>query len=174
VVRVDPQTNRPTARIAVPGGPTNVALGLGGAWVVSSRSNSVSLIDPSSNRVVRTVAIPCPTACPFGPTPLAIVLAAGGVWVRNERDSTLTRIDPDNGQVTGTYSVDAFYGRDGLDAMAFAHGAIWLGGVQLQRFDIHTGTIRRIDLSATTVAAGAGSLWITDIAGTVLRVAYGG
>ena len=73
----------------------------------------------------------------------------------------------------GTYPVDAFYGRDGLDAMAAAGGAIWLGGVQLQRFDIRTAIVRRIDVSATTVAAGAGSLWITDIAGTVLRVVPG-
>jgi DNA-binding beta-propeller fold protein YncE len=173
VVKVDPQSNRPVGRIAVPGGPTNVALGLGGAWVVSSRSNSVSLIDPSSNRVVKTVAIPCPTACPFGPTPLAIAIAAGSVWVRNERDSTLSRIDPERGQVTATYPVDAFYGRDGLDAMALADGAIWLGGVQLQRFDLRTATVRRIDLSATTVADGAGSLWVTDIAGTLLRLETG-
>ena len=174
VVRVDPQSNRPVARVAVPGGPTNVALGLGGAWVVNSRSNSVSLIDTSSNRVVKTFAIPCPSQCPFGPTPLAIAIAAGSVWVRNEGDSTLIRIDPERGEVLGTYSVDAFYGRDGLDAMAVVDGAIWLGGVQLQRFDTRTGTVRRIDLSATTVSAGAGSLWITDIAGTVLRVDPGG
>jgi DNA-binding beta-propeller fold protein YncE len=171
VVRIDPTSNRPTARITLPGGPTNVALGLGGAWVVNSRSNAVSLIDPASNRVVRRVAIPCPTACPFGPTPLAIVIAAGSVWVRNEGNSTLSRIDPDTGRVTASYSVDAFYGRDGLDAMAFAAGAIWLGGVQLQRFDVHSGAVRRFELSATTVAAGAGSLWITDIAGRVARLA---
>jgi streptogramin lyase len=73
--------------------------------------------------------------------------------------------------VLATIDIDSFYGRDGQDAIAVASGGVWLSGISLQRIDPATNRVTRVgDQGGITLAAGFGSLWLTDITGRILRV----
>ena len=172
IVRVDPTSDRVMATIRVPGrGPTGIVEADGALWVANSRGGSVSRIDPVTNQVTATISITCRGQCLGGPVPLPVVAAANQVWTRNEGDGTVTRIDPRTNQVAGTIDVDTFYGRDGQDAIAVTPAGIWLSGVSLQRIDPATNrVVRTVDQGGITMAAGFGSLWVTDILGRILRI----
>jgi DNA-binding beta-propeller fold protein YncE len=72
VVRLNPQSA--TVEASVPGGdPVAVAAGEGGIWVANRETQTVTRIDPRSDRVVATIPIHNP--------PLAIAAGAGRVWV---------------------------------------------------------------------------------------------
>ena len=62
-------------------------------------------------------------------------------------------------------------GRDGQDAIGVTPSAIWLSGISLQRIDPSTGrVVRTVDQGGITLAAGFGSLWVTDVVGRILRL----
>jgi YVTN family beta-propeller protein len=48
-------------------------------------SGTVSVVDPASNIVRRTILV--------GPSPLAVAEAAGSAWVTSDRDGDLWRLD---------------------------------------------------------------------------------
>jgi DNA-binding beta-propeller fold protein YncE len=171
IVRVDPQTRKVVASIRQPGqGPSGIAVG-SAVWVTDSRAGTVTRIDRDSNAVTAVIPLACRAACAEGPKPLAIAVTDGAVWVRNEGDATVARINPATNQVVATMDVDAFYGRDGVDAIAVTPGGVWLTGIQLQLIDPHANrVVSRIDLTGITLAWGNGSLWVTDILGRMARI----
>jgi YVTN family beta-propeller protein len=65
--------------------PQAVAAGLGGVWVANRGDDTVSFVDPHSNKV---------TGAPVrvGRDPEAIALVRHSVWVANHADDTVTRI----------------------------------------------------------------------------------
>src|SRR5207244_9771797 len=59
--RIDPRTNRVVgAPIALAGGAEAVAVGAGAVWVASGDANTVSRIDPASNRMLARIAVERP------------------------------------------------------------------------------------------------------------------
>jgi virginiamycin B lyase len=172
VQRVDPATGTVVATIAQFGqGPAGVAIGPQAVWVTNSRAGTVLRIDPTTNQVTATITMPCPAPCTYGAVPLAISAGPDAVWVRNEGIATLTRIDPRTNAVVSSVDVDAFYGRDGVDAIAIAPSGVWLSGLSLQRIDPVTGKpVTKLPQTGITLAYGYGSLWITDILGRILRI----
>jgi YVTN family beta-propeller protein len=58
-------------------GPLAVAVGAGAVWVSNRDDRTVSRIDPSTNRVTRTIHLP---AAPYG-----VRVAHGRVWVTTQR-----------------------------------------------------------------------------------------
>jgi virginiamycin B lyase len=172
IVRVDPISGRVLATIRVPGrGPTGILEAGGAVWVANSRAGSVSRIDPVTNQVTATISISCRGQCLGGPVPLPLAASANQIWTRNEGDGTVTRIDSQNNTVVATIDVDSFYGRDGQDAIGVTSSAIWLSGISLQRIDPDTNrVVRSVDQGGITMAAGFGSLWITDVLGRILRI----
>jgi len=172
IVRVDPISGRVLATIRVPGrGPTGILEAGGAVWVANSRGGSVSRIDPVTNRVTATIPISCRGQCLGGPVPLPLAASANQIWTRNEGDGTVTRIDSQNNTVVATIDVDSFYGRDGQDAIGVTSSAIWLSGISLQRIDPDTNrVVRSVDQGGITMAAGFGSLWVTDVLGRILRI----
>ena len=48
--------------------------------------NTVSVVDPATNAVARTI--------PVGTSPLAVASAAGSAWVTSDFDGDLWRFDP--------------------------------------------------------------------------------
>jgi DNA-binding beta-propeller fold protein YncE len=76
VLRIDPATSRAVKRIPFTF-PRCLAAGTGGVWVSSatSRSGTVSRIDPTSNRVAWTASV--------GDDPCGIVEGRGSVWAAN-------------------------------------------------------------------------------------------
>jgi YVTN family beta-propeller protein len=61
--------------------------------VANLEDDTVSRIDPASNKVVATI--------PVGDRPLFLKATEGGVWVPNSGDGTLSRIDPATDHVVG-------------------------------------------------------------------------
>ena len=56
-------------------------------WVANAKDNTVSQIDPKTNRVVGR-------AIPVGDDPIGIAFGNGAVWTANHQDGTVTRITP--------------------------------------------------------------------------------
>jgi serine/threonine protein kinase len=92
--------------------PTDVTVGEGGVWVTDSLHNTVMEVDPSRNRVVRTI--------PVGHDPVAVATGAGAVWVANHDDGTVSRIDPRSGRVTH------FKVGPNPRTLAVGDGAVWV------------------------------------------------
>jgi YVTN family beta-propeller protein len=119
------------ATIQVGRQPTLVVIGQGAVWVANQFDNSVSRIDPQTNRVVATIPVPDGVAdlavgrdaiwaagdlvvridpqtnrvvatVPLGAQPSSLAATDDAVWVTNVVDGTITRIDPQTNQVTAT------------------------------------------------------------------------
>jgi YVTN family beta-propeller protein len=78
-------------------GADGVSAGEGYVWVANSLGNSVSQVDPRTNRLVRTIRV--------GHDPVAVAAGGGGVWVANYRDGTVSHVDPKLGRVVATIPV---------------------------------------------------------------------
>jgi YVTN family beta-propeller protein len=172
IERIDPRTNAVVATITQLGqGPAGLSIGPQAVWVTNSRAGTVLRIDPTTNHVAATITMPCPAPCTYGAVPLAIAAGSDAVWVRNEGIATLTRIDPRTNTVVSTVDVDAFYGRDGVDAIAITPSGVWLSGLSLQRIDPVTGKpVSKLQETGVTLAYGSGSIWVTSLLGRILRI----
>ncbi|HEY4845542.1 MAG TPA: hypothetical protein VII89_07590 [Candidatus Dormibacteraeota bacterium] len=170
LARIDPTSNQVVANLTVPDGASGIAITDGAVWVASSIAGKVSRIDPATNRAVASIAVDCPVACD-GSVPLAIAAGTDAIWVRTVGDGLIARIDPQTNRVVATTAVIPSVGRDGQDHLVLLDGALWVSGISLQRIDPQTNTVAgTVDVNATSVNAGFGSLWLTDIFGRVERV----
>jgi YVTN family beta-propeller protein len=77
VVRIDPETRQPVARIAVGAGPSAVAVGGGAVWVTNRDDRSITRIDPRTNAVTATIRL---AAAPYGAH-----FAHGRLWVTTQK-----------------------------------------------------------------------------------------
>lgn len=171
LVRINPRTNQVAARLTLPDGPSGIAITGQAVWVTSTIAGELIKIDPSTNRVVDTIALDCPTACFQGSLPLTVAATADAIWVRTTGDALLVRIDPHTDRIVTTVSVSYPLGRNGQDHIAAVDDGIWVCGVNLQRIDPETNAQSgTVNVSATSVIGGFGSLWITDILGRVERL----
>ena len=154
-------------------GPSGVALTSDSALIACDTSGTLVRIDRATGTVVASIALPggIGPSPYFGPRPLAVALAAGDVWVRNEGNNTVSRVSLRSNSVIAVVPVDAFFGRDGLDALAVDSHGIWVSGVRLQMIDPASNQVtRRVDLRTITIGAGFNSLWVIDDFGEVLRL----
>lgn len=144
-------------------GPSGVAVGAGGVWVADRRDNSVTRIDPATNTIAAVI--------PVGSSPLPIV-ASDAVYVKEEYGGAITRIDPASNRVVGRLAIGPKEGRDGVDSIALDGPYLWVTGMRLEEIDTRSSTIvRSLAQDASTVSIdGAGGLWVTDVAGRVVRV----
>jgi YVTN family beta-propeller protein len=129
--------------------------------------NSVAVIDPASNKVVRSVEN-------VGVMPSAIAVGEGSVWVANLDGQTLSRVDPTTRALQGTISLGAT-----PTGVAVGAGSVWTANGLL-------GTVSRIDpgvnsVSATipdvaprsnagTIAIGEGAVWFASGIGTIAKI----
>ena len=110
VSRVDPATNRVTARIGVGDTPLSIAYGDGSVWVTTARRN-VSRIDPRTNTVVTTIEI--------GPIPTTSRLARAACGSRCRRMSVHT--DPQGRYgARGLPGLERLLGRGGMSVVYLA------------------------------------------------------
>jgi YVTN family beta-propeller protein len=86
-VRVDPKTFQVVARIPVGDEPKDIVAAHGFVWVVNSKSNTVTRIDPKTNRVAGAPV-------PVGDNPIGLASSKDALWVTNFRDDTVSRIQP--------------------------------------------------------------------------------
>lgn len=130
IARIDPETDKVIATVAVDPGTFYLAFGMGSLWAVSSDGQTLQKIDPATNRVTGKVAL--------GRQPGFLAAGEGAVWVQEQGDGTLARIDPDTVAVTGRVKVGETLIYGDIDV---GGGAVWLRTTEDQTFaviDPHT------------------------------------
>ena len=95
--RFDPEAMTLAATIPLDGGSAGIAVGAGAVWVANPLGDTVSQVDPATDRVADRIVV--------GDTPLAVAYGDGSVWVANRADGTVSRIDPATNAVVTTIDV---------------------------------------------------------------------
>lgn len=169
--------------------PVDMAAGNGSLWVVNAPTvhaptpypgapavfaepTSVSRLDPVRALPLATIPLAqVPSSSP--PTSYQIAVGASGVWVINA-DGSMSRIDPSVNRVVETVR--------GLDVSAIASGAEGTWAVEnaaagsIAQLSPGSGrAVRHIRLPSvqlatplSSIAVGAGAIWVTDPGGGVL------
>ena len=95
VVRLDRDTGRAVARVALPAGTLSaIAVGAGSVWLTDPVAGTVCL--DSRRLEARTIAV--------APGVDSVAVGAGAVWATNRVRGTVTRIDPSSNRVVATIS----------------------------------------------------------------------
>jgi len=173
LVRIDPATDQVVATTSLEPEPWYVAAGAGTVWVGFPRSSMIQRVDAATNEVTGQVQLP-------GDGVSAIAADDQAVWVEVIQDrsdqgqqnlASLVRIDPQTSEVVATIPLEGLSGYD--DEIAIGAGAVWVAGVNLtgpseergadlRRIDPMTNSINAIlPVSAFSVRAGAGAVWVT-------------
>jgi DNA-binding beta-propeller fold protein YncE len=161
--QIDPGSNRVIAtRTGI--GAAGVLVTDQGVWVSDSQADLLLRVDPRSSEVVARI--------PVGRLPLALAYVGGAVWVRNEKGSSVARVDPRQNAVVASIPVGFFLGRDGQDGIGVTSRGFWVGGLDLELIDPSRDRVTaRVPRSTVAVVGdGGGSLWTSDLAGTVSHV----
>jgi virginiamycin B lyase len=183
VVRIDPRSNRVTARFPAGGqNPAGLAVDADTIWVVHPDTDEVVRLDPETGRVVARIKLGL-LPFEFAPgdrrfLPSLVAVGAGAGWVATGRGA-VARIDAASNRVVAVIKLPL----EGPAGIAVAGRIVWVaqGGHGLARIDAATnrllGTVR-LDVQADRVAADGGTIWIggrsTDpsfeTAGAVARI----
>jgi YVTN family beta-propeller protein len=146
-----------------------LAMTASGGSGLTVNGNSVALINPGSNRVVRQIAV--------GSAPDGITAGAGGIWVANTGDHSISQINPVTRRVVHTAGF-----QDPVDGVAADGGTLWTvdstSGLAHQ-IDPTFGTVRRtihlasipgpLPSSPMAIAVGGGSGWFGNSAAAVIQ-----
>lgn len=163
--RVDPATGKVLRAIAVGVMSYEPLVAFGSVWVSNRGSDTISKVDPRTNRVVATVPTP-------GLHPGGLVEAGGAIWVGNDTGgaTNLARLDPQ------TLALTPATAGDRPAYVAAAAGSVWvsnvLGGTVTQ-LDPTTGAVRStvplVALSPVNLAGLQGrEVWVPDDQGNLL------
>jgi YVTN family beta-propeller protein len=117
-VRIDPATWQTVAAVAAGTDPAAVVGGGGLVWAASRRDGTVTVIDPSANRVQQT--IPASGSGPVGPGGPGLAFAGGSLWVANAGQRQVARVEPDADPTTIPVGASP-------NAMVAAQDAVWVG-----------------------------------------------
>jgi YVTN family beta-propeller protein len=124
---------------------------------ILATKNSLAVLDPHSDRVVKVI--------PIGATPRGVTVGAHSVWTANAGEATVSQIDPKELRVVRTVGL-------GLAAtdLVEARGVVWVAtgsDNNLVRIDARSGGVlarakisQDLSASAYAVAAGADAIWV--------------
>lgn len=124
-------------------------------WVTNYNGNTVSRIDPRTNRVVARIAV--------GSEPGGLAAGAGAVWVANDLDASVMRIDPATNGVTNTIR---HVGQDPRE-LAFGLGSVWVSSVNDQLVSRIDPRSRRVDMHVhvdgepQSLHEAGGRMWVS-------------
>ena len=133
------------------------AMGGDGGGPILATKNSLAVIDPHRDRVIKVI--------PIGGTPRGVTVGADSVWTANAGEATVSQIDPKELRVVNTVGL-------GLAAtdLVEARGVVWVAtgsDNNIVRIDARSGgEVARAKLSqdlsasAYAVAAGADGVWV--------------
>ncbi len=159
-----------TGSVSVAGGPVNVAVLDGSAWVAVPDAGTVVRVDDQATHLQATIAV--------GEGPRQLTVSAGKVWVANDADGTVSAIDP----ATNTpisIPVDSTTNSSLLPGIvATADGTVWVADSHRSSLvALEAATVTRTrevqiplqgSVAAVTVLDGA--LWVLDTAGWLDQV----
>jgi streptogramin lyase len=165
LARVDPETNRVTARIKLGRGVCALAAGAGAGalWVANYRTDSLVRVDPRTGKA-RSVRV--------GGAPFDVLVAAGSVRTTGFGDGTLVAVDPRTLRVMRRLDVGG-----APTGLLYSAGSIWVGfgrgATGVARVDPSSGSIERIDIGVSTpshfVATRSG-IWVANDGDTLVRL----
>src|SRR5579864_1684239 len=156
-VKISVSRLQPIAVFDIPGAPDWMAVDQE-VWVSNSPKNSVTRIDPDTNRLVDNITV--------GARPCSGLAAGfGSLWVPNCGDKTVSRVDLRTGQVTATWATTIGNSEGGV---AIGAGSFWMmtdAHGTLARIDPATNavtTVVHIAPGSYAVAFGNDAVWITS------------
>jgi ABC-type transport system substrate-binding protein/DNA-binding SARP family transcriptional activator len=168
VVALDPNGSVDTT-LTVGTRPVAAVAAAGSLWVANLEDRTVTRIDLSSRQIRQSI--------PIGGTPTALAATPGAVWV-SDSTGQISQIDPEYDRPVPTQQLVADTALQSISAwpMLAASGSIWIVDPDGYVAQIDPGSGRKtgsVDVGdePSAVAAGAGSLWVTNSAdGTVTRI----
>jgi DNA-binding beta-propeller fold protein YncE/ABC-type branched-subunit amino acid transport system substrate-binding protein len=163
--------------------PSNVVIGGGSVWVLNADDRTISRIDPTTRRIVKTFAT--------GGRPTDLAFGDGSLWVGNGSvaanglasqvfTSSVARIDPETYKLIATVPLP--YDRKETEAytspisrLAAYRGSVWAISPDLSavlRIDAETNTVeKRIPVTfANAIAAGREGVWVARNVSDVTRI----
>ena len=164
VVRIDPRSNRVTARFPAGGSnPAGLAVDATTVWVVHRDTDEVVRVDPGTGRVVARIRLD-PLPFEFAPgdrrfLPSLVAVGAGAGWVASARGA-VARIDAASNRVVAVIKL----ARQVPEGIAVAGRIVWVaeGGHGVARIDAATNRLLgmiRLDVQADRVATDGGAIW---------------
>jgi ABC-type branched-subunit amino acid transport system substrate-binding protein len=152
--------------------PSNLTVGDGAVWVLSSQDGTVSRIDPKTKAMtqrIRTTGVVTDIAA-----------GAGALWLGRGRHSTsggfitggVSRVDPRTGRITHTVTLsnrgvnaDGASWNWGYPTLLVGAGAVWVVNPDqtISRLDPRTGALAKtIDVHAGAIAVGPEGVWFLN------------
>ena len=162
VAGIDVRSNRVVASVPTGASPGAITFGFGSLWIANVDDQSISRIDPTTLRAVRTLAARGP--------PTGIAADTNGVWVvrSNAHASTVSvsRVDPRFDSIGPPKQIGNVV-PGGAGAIAAQGDAVWVAPSSglLVRLDSNARrSLQQIDPTANPsgIAIGDGALWVTD------------
>jgi virginiamycin B lyase len=160
VHRIDPNTNRETASVSVPGEPcAGLVPGFGSLWVpVCAARPALAKIDLRSNRVVAVLGFGTAAEC-------GITASRDSIWLVVDDQGTLARIDPAKGSIRQTVKLPP-----GSCNPHYSHGVVWVTnakGAELTAVGASSGAI------LSTIPTGPHPRFLTDGLGSIWTLNQG-
>jgi len=160
VHRIDPNTNREVADVAVPGEPcAGLAPGFGSLWVpLCAQKPALAKIDLHSNRLSAVLGFGTAAEC-------GITASEDSVWLVIDDQGTLARIDPAKGSIRQTVKLPP-----GSCNPRYSEGVVWVTnakGAQLTAVAAQSGAI------LATIPTGPNPRFLTDGADSVWTLDQG-
>lgn len=176
VAEIDVHSFRVRSYIPVGGRPDRVAVAPTTVWVTDPQAKRLTVLEVDTSQVLGTVDLDV--------APGEIAFGKDAVWVTaadGDPCRCLLSVDPGRGEVTGTFDLGSAAQR--ITGVVVTRRGVWVTATSgdgastkglLLQVDAETGKVTRtIELgrSATGVAAGGGTVWVTDcLAGTLTGV----
>jgi ABC-type transport system substrate-binding protein/DNA-binding SARP family transcriptional activator len=168
VVALDPNGSV-TTTLTVGARPVAAVAAAHSLWVANLEDRTVTRIDLSSRRIQQSI--------PIGGTPTALAATPGAVWV-SDSTGQISKIDPEYDRPVPALQLvaDTTVRPRSAWPMLAASRSIWIVDPDGYVAQIDPGSGRKTGLvdvgdDPSAVAAGAGSLWVTNSAdGTVTRI----
>jgi virginiamycin B lyase len=156
-VKIPIERLKPDAVFIVPGTPDWLAIDESG-WVSNGPKDSVTRMDPATNKVVATVTV--------GKKPCSGLAAGfGSLWVPNCGDQTMSRVDLKTGAIVATIKTGI---GDSEGSIVTGAESVWImtdAKGTLARFDPATNSlVAEIYVASGSfgIAFGEGAVWVTS------------
>lgn len=164
LVRIDPATNRVSARIVLRGSnPLGITYGAGSIWVANRYSGSITRVNAKTNKVTKK-------KIKVGFGPYAIAYGAGSIWVSNESSGSVSRINPARNRVTKTIKTGG-----GPNGLVVAFGSLWVADYRLGRVLRINPATNKITAKLTLehadwITPTADALWISSETNSIYKL----
>jgi virginiamycin B lyase len=165
--RIDPATNRETARTILPGAPcAGLAAGFGSLWVpLCGRTRRLARLDLKTGRLL--AVFPIGTAAEGG-----IAVSPDSLWLVTNNQGRLARIDPRTGRIRQVVQVPP-----GSFNPRFSDSIVWVTrhrGASITPVDARTGRVRAAIPTGRAprfLASAPNAVWVlSQRDGTITRI----